>query len=104
MKKHPIPILLLLCTALLIGGTAVAYCNTRSFGFEPNAKWITYDEAGFTVYDFQVEYSQLAEVWHSLLKFFPKESQTCALRQNEFSMDVHGFCRVFSLPVYNVYK
>ena len=37
MKKHPTPILLLLCTALLIGGTAVAYCNTRSFGFEPDA-------------------------------------------------------------------
>ena len=33
MKKHPTPILLLLCTILLIGGTAVAYCNTRSFGF-----------------------------------------------------------------------
>lgn len=32
MKKHPTPILLLLCTILLIGGTAVAYCNTRSFG------------------------------------------------------------------------
>ena len=34
MKKHPTPILLLLCTILLIGGTAVAYCNTRSFGFD----------------------------------------------------------------------
>lgn len=44
MKKHPTPILLLLCTALLIGGTAVAYCNTRSFGFEPDAKWITYND------------------------------------------------------------
>ena len=44
MKKHPTPILLLLCTILLIGGTAVAYCNTRSFGFEPDAKWITYND------------------------------------------------------------
>ena len=25
MKKHPTPILLLLCTILLIGGTAVAF-------------------------------------------------------------------------------
>ena len=62
MKKHPTPILLLLCTILLIGGTAVAYCNTRSFGFEPDAKWITYNDGGFTVYDFRVEYRQLAEV------------------------------------------
>ena len=53
MKKHPTPILLLLCTILLIGGTAVAYCNTRSFGFEPDAKWITYNDGGFTVYDFR---------------------------------------------------
>ena len=60
MKKHPTPILLLLCTILLIGGTAVAYCNTRSFGFEPDAKWITYNDGGFTVYDFRVEYRQLA--------------------------------------------
>ena len=37
MKKHPTPILLLLCTILLIGGTAVAYCTTRSFGCEPDA-------------------------------------------------------------------
>ena len=76
MKKHPTPILLLLCTILLIGGTAVAYCNTRSFGFEPDAKWITYNDGGFTVYDFRVEYRQLAEGWESFSNFFPKKSQT----------------------------
>ena len=70
MKKHPTPILLLLCTILLIGGTAVAYCNTRSFGFEPDAKWITYNDGGFTVYDFRVEYRQLAEGWQSFSNFF----------------------------------
>ena len=75
MKKHPTPILLLLCTALLIGGTAVAYCNTRSFGFEPDTKWITYNDAGFTVYDFRVEYRQLVEGWQSFSNFFPKKSQ-----------------------------
>lgn len=84
MKKHPTPILLLLCTALLIGGTAVAYCNTRSFGFEPDAKWITYNDAGFTVYDFRVEYRQLAEGWQSFSNFFPKKSQTCFCDKMEF--------------------
>lgn len=73
MKKHPTPILLLLCTALLIGGTAVAYCNTRSFGFEPDAKWITYNDGGFTVYDFRVEYRQLAEGWKSFSNFFQRK-------------------------------
>ena len=73
MKKHPTPILLLLCTILLIGGTAVAYCNTRSFGFEPDAKWITYNDGGFTVYDFRVEYRQLAEGWQSFSNFFQRK-------------------------------
>lgn len=73
MKKHPTPILLLLCTILLIGGTAVAYCNTRSFGFEPDAKWITYNDGGFTVYDFRVEYRQLAEGWQSFQIFFQRK-------------------------------
>lgn len=84
MKKHPTPILLLLCTILLIGGTAVAYCNTRSFGFEPDAKWITYNDGGFTVYDFRVEYRQLAEGWQSFSYFFPKKSQTCFYDKMEF--------------------
>ena len=35
MKKHPTPILLLLCTILLIGGTAVAYCLSLIHISEP---------------------------------------------------------------------
>ena len=67
MKKHPTPILLLLCTALLIGGTAVAYCNTRSFGFEPDASGSPIMTGGFTVYDFR---DRIPAVGRRLAKFF----------------------------------
>lgn len=96
MKRHPTAILLLLCAGLLIGGTAVAYCNTRSFGFEPDTKWITYSDTGFTIYDFSVEYKQLFADWKRFSNYFPKEFQTCFLK-NRVVGKAHGIdCALFS--------
>lgn len=104
MKKHPTLVLLFLCTALLIGGTAVAYCNTRSFGFEPDTKWITYSDRGFTVYDFTVEYRQLESGWRRFSNFFPKKMQTCFYGKRDFVLMRTVDTVRFSLPVYNVCK
>ena len=76
--------MLLLCTILLIGGTAVAYCNTRSFGFEPDAKWITYNDGGFTVYDFRVEYRQMAEDCKVFQIFFQRKVKPVFYDKMEF--------------------
>lgn len=84
MKKHPTPILLLLCTILLIGGHGSGLLQHTQLRFEPDAKWITYNDGGFTVYDFRVEYRQLAEGWQSFSNFFPKKSQTCFYDKMEF--------------------
>ena len=104
MKKYSALILLFLCTALFIGGTAVAYCNTRNVGFESDAKWITYTDTGFTVYDFQVKYRWLEERWERISKFFSKKSQTCLCGKMEFQCMPRADTVCFSLPVYNVYK
>ena len=55
MKKHPVFLTLLLGAIIVFSGVSVAYYNTKNYAFEKNPKIFSYDENGFSLFDFNFE-------------------------------------------------
>lgn len=59
--KGKITALLLSAGILLCTGISVAYYNTRTFGFDEDAKIVSYDDEKITILDFDIYFSELNE-------------------------------------------
>ena len=65
-------IALILCFAIIFcGGVGVAYYNTKSFGFDEDAKLVSKDNEKFTVLDFDIYYNDINNFIEKAKDFIP---------------------------------
>lgn len=64
MKK--ILAILCSCAIVLVIGTSVAYYNTKSFGFDENAKIFTSDKDKITFLDFEIYYKDINNIYENI--------------------------------------
>ncbi len=85
--------LIFFCAAIVFGaGTSIAYYNTKSLGFDENAKIVSTDNEKFTIMDFDFYYKDINEFYNKLESFLPEKSYSIALLPH------------YSVATYNVYK
>lgn len=62
-----------LCAAVvLLSGTAIAYYNTKSFGFDENAKIISKDDEKLSFLDFDIYYKDVDSFFVNAGKYLPE--------------------------------
>lgn len=67
MKK--IFAIFLCSTITLVVGTSVAYYNTKSFGFDENAKLFTKDKEKITFLDFEFYYEDMNNLYENVKEY-----------------------------------
>lgn len=69
-----------LCFTLVFGiGISVAYYNTRTYGFDEDAKVLSYDEEKFSILDYDIYYEDINDIIDKAKKYVPKEHHTMNL-------------------------
>lgn len=72
----------ILCFALVfIGGISVAYYNTKTFGFDENAKVFSYDDKKFSLFDYSIYYDDVDSAVEKVRNLMP-EKQYLLLQNN----------------------
>lgn len=71
-------IIALMCcsTLILLSGLSVAYYNTKSFGFDENAKIFSYDEEKISLMDFEIYYEDISFFIDEVSKIIPERTHT----------------------------
>lgn len=66
----------ILCCAVLalVAGMSVAYYNTKSLGFDENAKVMEYDDEKITFMDFDIYYKDVSDFIDRVSIIIPEES------------------------------
>ncbi len=77
--KRKIAAILCCAAAVLLAGTSIAYYNTKSFGFDENARVISYDKEKVTFMDFNIYYKDIYNFIDKLSAVIPKESHRITL-------------------------
>lgn len=74
MKK----IIAIMCCAVIVlgGGLSVAYYNTKSFGFDENAKVLSYDDEKISLLDFNIYYNDISSLIEKVGRIVPDETCT----------------------------
>lgn len=75
--KHSVFWIFTCCAVMLATGMSVAYYNTKSFGFDEDAKIISYDEKTVTVFDFTVQRSDAQQLAKSIYDAVPHKTFCC---------------------------
>ncbi len=66
-----------LCFTLVFGiGIGVAYYNTRTYGFDEDAKVISYDKEKFSILDYDIYYEDINDIIDKAKQYVPKEHHT----------------------------
>lgn len=80
----------LMCCALLVlcGGLSVAYYNTKSFGFDENAKVLSYDEEKISLMDFEIYYDDISFFIDEVGKIIPEKTHTVFINPQDFVADI----------------
>lgn len=60
--KFKVFLIMLSSIIALTAGTAVSYYNTKTFGFDEDAKIVSHNEKSITVYDYTVQYDDVKRV------------------------------------------
>lgn len=61
-----------LCFALVFcSGICVAYYNTRTYGFDEDAKVFSYDDKKFSMFDYNIYYDDVNDTIEKVKKFIP---------------------------------
>lgn len=83
-------IIALLCcsTLILLSGLSIAYYNTKSFGFDENAKIFSYDEEKFSVMDFEIYYDDISFFIDEVGKIIPDRSHTVLLKSQYYVVGI----------------
>lgn len=77
--KIQIFLIIFLSLTMLIGGTGIAYYNTKRFGFDENAKIISRDNEKFSFMDFDFYYEDIEQYMDKLSEFAPNTPYSVAL-------------------------
>ncbi len=65
------------CAVIALGaGMSVAYYNTKSFGFDENAKVVDYDDKKFSFMDFEIYYKDVSDFIDKVSTIIPQKSHT----------------------------
>lgn len=73
MKQKAKIISLLLCFGIILGvGTAVAYYNTKTLGFDDDTKIFSKDDEKITFFDFEIYYSDINEFLETADQYLPE--------------------------------
>ncbi|MCH5320168.1 MAG: hypothetical protein J1E36_00295 [Eubacterium sp.] len=68
---------ILLCAVIILGaGMSVAYYNTKSFGFDENAKVVHYDDEKISFMDFDIYYKDVTGFIDRVSEIIPEKSRT----------------------------
>ena len=78
MKKHPVFLTLLLGAIIVLSGVSVAYYNTKNYAFEKNPKIFSYDENGFSLFDFNFYYNDIKRIYKDIYSLLPYKSYRVA--------------------------
>lgn len=78
MKKHPVFLTLLLGAVIVFSGVSVAYYNTKNYAFEKNPKIFSYDENGFSLFDFNFYYNDIKRIYKDIYSLVPYKSYSAA--------------------------
>lgn len=78
MKKHPVFLTLLLGAIIVLSGVSVAYYNTKNYAFEKNPKIFSYDENGFSLFDFNFYYNDIKRIYKDIYSLLPYKSHSAA--------------------------
>lgn len=79
MKKKITAILC--CAVIALGvGMSVAYYNTKSFGFDENAKVLNYDEEKISFLDFNIYYEDISDFIDKVSVIIPEKSHTMVVQ------------------------
>lgn len=70
-NKIKVVLIMLLASTVLLGGTSVAYYNTKKFGFDENAKVISRDNEKFSFMDFDFYYEDINQYVEKFNEFTP---------------------------------
>lgn len=66
-----------LCFAVFFSvGIGVAYYNTRTYGFDEDAKVVSYDEEKFSIMDYSIYYKDINNIISKAKKYVPNEHNT----------------------------
>lgn len=78
-------IIALLCCSTLVFccGLGIAYYNTKSFGFDENAKIFSYDEEKFSVMDFEIYYDDISYFIDEVGKIIPEKTRTVCVKSQD---------------------
>lgn len=69
------------CFVIALGvGTSIAYYNTKSFGFDENAKVVDYDNEKITFMDFHIYYDDISDFIEKVGTIIPDESRVISCR------------------------
>ncbi len=74
MKKK-ITAIFLCAAVVLLAGTGVAYKNTKTFGFDENAKVFSYDEEKFSFMDYDIYYESIENFIDKAKTVIPTENR-----------------------------
>lgn len=69
--------LIVICSVLVLtAGTTVAYYNTKSFGFDDDAKIFYKDDEKISFMDYNIYYADIDSVYNKLKTVIPENTQT----------------------------
>lgn len=75
---------LMFCALLVLsGGLSVAYYNTKSFGFDENAKVFSCDEEKFSLMDFEIYYDDISFFIDELSRIVPEKSHAVIIKSHD---------------------
>ena len=73
-NKTKISLILSLNAIILITGLSIAYCNTKTFGFDADARLASVNREGITVMDYELDYATVEEIIEKTEKIIPENS------------------------------
>lgn len=75
--------LIFMCAFIaLCAGTSVAYCNTKSLGFDDNVQLVSSDDEKISIMDFDFYYEDINNVYKKLKSFLPEKSYNITLQSH----------------------
>lgn len=74
MKKKIFAIILC-ASVFLVSGISVAYYNTKTFGFDENAKVFSKDKEKISFLDFDIYYKDVEDFIENAKQYMPDESR-----------------------------
>ncbi|MGN1123472.1 MAG: hypothetical protein ACI4RR_03950 [Eubacterium sp.] len=73
--KRKIFAIILCATVLFVSGISVAYYNTKTFGFDENAKVFSKDKEKISFLDFEIYYKDVDNFLENAKQYIPDESR-----------------------------